>query len=304
MRLHVAEAGSPGGEPVLLITGWTISSAVFDPIVPLYPDLRVITYDHRGTGRSGAWPAPVSMAMLAADAAQVLDERGVRAAHVVGLSMGAMVALELAVRMPDRLKSLVLVGGGAGGPMTAVPSATSTVRVVGELVGDATNGRWPASVLFSRRFREEQPRRVAELCRPFGRHRAPPWATSFQTLAASCFARDGSLHRVRAPTLVVHGDEDVMSPLANATRLAGGIPGARLHLERGCGHAVPLERAQACADLLHAWVAEHADNVPAPAGVLTRAGERLSRPLALHAGALRNSRQLPAAVLRRLGGPT
>lgn len=301
MRLHVADRGPRGAEPILLITGWTISSAIFDPIAPLYPDLRIITYDHRGTGRSGPWPAPVSMAMLAADAARVLDDLGVRAAHVVGLSMGAMVALELAVRMPDRLKSLVLVGGGAGGPMTAIPSLPSTARVVGELVGDATSGRWPAAVLFSRRFREEQPRRVAELCRPFGRHRAPPWATSFQTLATSCFARDGSLHRVRAPTLVVHGDEDVMSPLANATRLAAGIPGARLHIERGCGHAVPLERAQSCADLLHDWVGLHADNVPAPAGPATRAGERLSRPLALHAGAARNARQVPAAVLRRLG---
>lgn len=303
MRLFVSETGPARAEPVLLITGWTISSAVFDPILPLHAGLRVVTYDHRGTGRSGTWPAPVSMAMLAADAARVLDERGIRAAHVVGLSMGAMVALELAVRMPDRLKSLVLVGGGPGGPMTALPSPVSAARTVGGLVGDAAGGRWPATVLFSPRFREEQPRRVAELCRPFVRHRPPPWATYWQTFATSCFARDGSLHRVTAPTLVVHGDQDVMSPLANGARLADGIPGARLHIERGCGHAVPLERAQVFADLLRDWVAEHADNLPAPAGPVTRAGERLSRPLALHAGAVRNSRQLPAAVLRRLGWP-
>src|SRR6266536_1315235 len=83
-----------------------ISSAVFDPIAHLYlPHLRVIAYDHRGTGRSGAWPAPVSAAMLAADAASVLDDRGIATAHVVGLSLGAGVALELAIRMTSRVKS-------------------------------------------------------------------------------------------------------------------------------------------------------------------------------------------------------
>lgn len=67
-----------------MITGWTISSAVFDPITDLYvPPLRVISYDHRGTGRSGAWLGPVSIAMLAADAARVLDDRGLRSAHVL-----------------------------------------------------------------------------------------------------------------------------------------------------------------------------------------------------------------------------
>ena len=75
-RLFVTDRGA--GEPVLLITGWMISSAVFDPVAELYlPHVRVIAYDHRGTGRSAPWPAPVSMAMLAADAARVLDDRGV-----------------------------------------------------------------------------------------------------------------------------------------------------------------------------------------------------------------------------------
>ena len=119
-RLFVTDRGS--GEPVLLITGWTISSAVFDPIADLYvPHVRVLAYDHRGGGRSAAWLAPVSAAMLAADAARVLDDRGVRSAHVVGLSLGAGVALELAIRMPHRVRSLVLVGGSAGGPTTVLP---------------------------------------------------------------------------------------------------------------------------------------------------------------------------------------
>src|SRR5258705_2347519 len=113
--LFLTDSGS--GEPVLIVTGWTISSAVFDPVAHLYlPHVRVVAYDHRGTGRSAPWLAPVSMAMLAADAARVLDDRAIGSAHVVGLSLGAAVALELAIRMPHRLQSLVLVGGGARGP--------------------------------------------------------------------------------------------------------------------------------------------------------------------------------------------
>lgn len=291
-------------EPVLLITGWTISSAIFDQLAPLYePDVRLIAFDHRGSGRSAPWPAPVSMAMLAADAARVLDDRGVRSAHVVGLSMGAMVGLELAVRMPSRVKSLVLVGGGPGGPLTRTPSPLAAARTVGELVGDASARRWPAAVLFSKRFREEHPDRVAQLVRPFAQHRPPPWTTGFQTLAASCFARHGSLARVRAPTLVLHGDEDAMSPVANAQTLARGIPGAQLHLERGAGHAVPLERPEATAALLLEWFSRHADAQPAPASTWDVVGERVTRPFSLHAGAVRNARQLTPAVWQRLGWP-
>lgn len=304
-RLFVTDDGPADGPPVLFITGWTISSAVFDPVAGLYTDggARLIRYDHRGSGRSGAWPAPVSMAMLAADAARVLDERDIGAAHVVGLSLGALVALELAVRMPARVRSLVLIGGGPGGPLTRIPPPDSVARTVVELAGDASSGRWPAAVLFSRRFREEQPRRVRELCRPFAAHRPPPWTTGFQTIAASCFARHGSLSRVRAPTLVMHGDEDAMSPVANAQLLARGIPGAELHLERGCGHAVPLERAQVTADVLLAWFARQAAVVPVRASGWDRAGERLTRPFALQAGMIRNVRQLTPAVWQRLGWP-
>lgn len=294
------------GEPVLLITGWTISSAVFEPVAEHYiPHARVIAYDHRGSGRSAPWVAPVSMAMLAADAARVLDERGLACAHIVGVSMGAMVGLELAVRMPSRVKSLVLIGGGPGGPLSATAEPAATARAMVELARDsfAHGQMWPAAALFSRRFRAEHPARVAELVKPFTRHRPPPWTTGFQTLAASCFGRYGALGRVRTPTLVLHGDEDAMSPVANALILAREIPGAELHLERGAGHAVPMERPEACAELLLGWVARHAAHQPPPSTSWDALTERATRPFSLHAGAVRNTWQLSPAVWRQLGWP-
>lgn len=294
------------GEPILLITGWTISSAVFEPVADRYlPHARVIAYDHRGSGRSAPWLAPVSMAMLAADAARVLNECGLQSAHVVGVSMGAMVGLELAVRMPSRVKSLVLIGGGPGGPLSRTGKPLATARTLVELMRDSLeHGRpWPAAALFSPRFRAEHPERVAELVKPFGRHRAPPWTIGFQTLAASCFGRYGALGRVRAPTLVLHGDQDVMSPVANALILTREIPGAELHLERGAGHAVPMERPGACAEVLLQWVARHAAHEPASAAPWDAVTERVTRPFSLHAGALRNTCQMPPAVWRGLGWP-
>jgi pimeloyl-ACP methyl ester carboxylesterase len=299
-RPHLFLTDRGGGEAVLLITGWTISSAVFDPVAYLYlPHVRVIAYDHRGTGRSAAWPAPVSPALLAADAARVLDDRGLESAHVVGLSMGAAVALELAIRMPSRVKSLVLVGGGAGGPATCIPPARGAAAEIGSVVADTARHRrlWPAAALFSTRFRAEHPDLVAAYLPAFGEHRAPPWAILWQTLAVACFARGASLGRVRAPTLVLHGSEDVMSPADNARRLAEGIPGAELRLVAGSGHAVPLEQPEASARLLVGWVTRHADAAPPQVSGGDLIHERITRGWSLPAGALRNTRD--AVVLVR-----
>jgi 3-oxoadipate enol-lactonase len=302
-QLFVTDRGD--GEPVLLITGWTISSAVFDPVAELYlPHVRVIAYDHRGAGRSAPWPAPVSMAVLAADAARVLDDFGIDNAHVAGLSMGAGVALELAIRMPHRVKSLILVGGGAGGPATPRPSLPSAAAVAGTVVRDTIRHRypWPAAALFSERYRQQQPDEVAGYMPAFARHRAPPWMTGWQTLAVACFGRRTSLRRVRCPTLVLHGEHDVMAPVAGAELLADGIPGAELHVVPGTGHAVPLEHPAATARLLVEWTRRHAAVEPALPRRLDVVGEHLTRPFSLQAGAMRNARDAATSVARGLLG--
>jgi 3-oxoadipate enol-lactonase len=241
----------------------------------------------------------VSIAMLAADAARVLDDRGLRSAHVLGVSMGAGVALELAIRMPHRVKSLVLVGGGAGGPSTARPGVREAVAVLSAAADTARHrALWPAAVLFSERFRREHPGEVARYVPFFGRHRAAPWVSGWQLVAVACFGRRSALRGVRTPTLVLHGSEDVMSPVANARLLADGIPTAELHVVGGAGHAVPLECPQESADLLLDWVRRqaHADpGAPTRGAVLA---ERATRPLALHTGTLRNTRDAALAVAR------
>jgi pimeloyl-ACP methyl ester carboxylesterase len=288
-ELHVQDRGD--GEPVLLITGWTISGEIFDTVLDRYtPHVRCVSYDHRGTARSAPWVGPVSMAMLAADAARVLDDRGIDSAHVAGASMGAMVALELALRMPHRVRSLILLGGWAG-PAVPTPAvlrdrATLLARLARESVARRRPSLEPA--LFSPAFSASEPARAAELVRPFVRHRAPPWAAWAQTVAALTYDRVADLGRVRVPTIVVHGEHDLMVPLDSARTLARRIAGARLHVVPGAGHGAALEAADEVAGLLLDWVAEHAGPSRVPvASARERLTERATRPLALHAGCLR-----------------
>lgn len=301
--LYFADTGD--GEPVLVITGWTISSAVFDAFAErLAPDFRVLTYDHRGSGRSAPWLRPVSAAMLAADAARVLDDRGVSHAHVVGLSLGAGIALEMAIRLPSRVRSLCLVGATAGGPSTSLPRPLDAIRAMGALAGDsARHGTlWPAAALFSEEFRRANPELAAKLTHPFTLHRAPPWAAAWQTLAVACFGRAGSLSQITAPTLLLHGGRDVMTPPANARLIAERIPDAELRLFDGSGHAVVLEHQEESLELLSDWFHRHAARVPGPVARSSTRQERLTRPLSLHAGAARNARdalRLAAGLLRR-----
>ena len=120
-RLHYERTGR--GNPLLCITGFTISSAIYEPVLPLWSArFDCITYDNRGSGRSGAPLRTTSMAELAADAARLLDALDVPSAHVFGISMGGMIAQELALRFPERVRGLLLAGTTPGGPRAARPA--------------------------------------------------------------------------------------------------------------------------------------------------------------------------------------
>jgi 3-oxoadipate enol-lactonase len=290
-KLYLTDTGA--GEPVLVITGWTISSAVFETMSDrLTPTVRVIAYDHRGTGRSAPWLGPVSAASLAADAARVLEDRGLESAHIVGLSLGAGIALELAVRMPHRVRSLCLVGGAAGGPSFVLPAPRDAVQLLADLTADSVRHRkpWPAAALFSARFRDEHSALADELTIPFTENLAPPWAAWWQTLAVTCMSRASSLPRLSAPTLILHGGQDVMTPPGNARLLAERIPNAELHIFEDAGHAAPFEHPEACTALMLEWFARHAGRTLPTVTPRGKFAERATRPFSLVAGSLRNTR--------------
>jgi 3-oxoadipate enol-lactonase len=304
-RLWYERSGA-GPEPLLLITGFTISSAIFDPIVGLYEQrFDCIRYDHRGSGRSGAPPWPTSMPELAADAARLMDALGVDSAHVYGLSMGGMVAQELAIRFPERVRALVLGCSTPGGPRAVRPTLGEWKALAGAIAGGARQpGRpWLAGALFSPEFRREHPERVRELLRFFAAHRAPVHGALAHLLASVYHDTVSRLHLIQAPTLVLHGEHDAMAPMANARLLVDRIPDAELRVVPGAGHAYGLERPEESRDLLVDWLDGRRAVAPGVArGGIGAAFEPVTRALGLPIGALRTGRSLAGAAVDRIGG--
>ncbi|HWT24885.1 MAG TPA: alpha/beta fold hydrolase [Solirubrobacteraceae bacterium] len=298
-RLHYERHGR--GEPVLLVTGFAISGAVFEPVLGAYTDrFECILYDHRGTGRSGGPARPTSIPQLAADAAGLLAALGVESAHVHGVSMGGMVAQELALRFPHRVRGLVLGATTPGGPRAARPAAGELAALLAAAV-DGRRGEWLAGALFSEAFRHEHPQRVRELLAYFGRHPPSRAAVLAQWWATVYHDTTSRLGQIRAPTLVVHGDADTLTPVANARMLAARIPGAELALVPGAGHAYALEQPEVTHRLVCDWFERRG---PIPAGAprtgLTARAEPLTRPFGLPVGAARTGASLAVLAADRV----
>ena len=132
MSLHIAWERHGGGEPLLLIHGLGYARWGWEPVRPgLAERFDVVLFDNRGIGESDAPPGPYTVAEMARDAVQVLDEAGIERAHVVGTSLGGMVAQELALSYPDRVDRLVLDGTTPGGPR-AHPMPQTTIALLAE----------------------------------------------------------------------------------------------------------------------------------------------------------------------------
>jgi pimeloyl-ACP methyl ester carboxylesterase len=228
---------------VLLIAGLGQSANAWWRTVPvLARRWRVLTFDNRGVGRSSRLGWVYTTAEMAHDAAAVLDAAGVAAAHVYGLSLGGMAAQQLALRHPERVASLVLGathGGGAG----VVPADSDTIAFFRRRSRlPAEEAAWAAVPYnYGARCRREHAQRIAQDIAE--RLRRPPPAATLRAQMSAGLLHDclAQLDRIAAPTLVVHGDEDRMVPVANAELLAERIPRARLRILRGAGHLYPTE---------------------------------------------------------------
>ena len=286
------------GAPLLLITGFGISGAVFEPVLDRYAErFSCIVFDNRGSGRSQAPPRPTSMPELAADAVGLLDELGIASAHVYGVSMGGMIAQEVALRFPERVRGLVLGCTSPGGPRAVRPTVRE-LRVVAAAAAGAPRSPVDstlAAVLFSERFRRDEPERAHFLLEHFRRHLPAAQGVAAQLLASVFHDTVSRLDQVQAPTLVLHGERDVMAPLGNARMLAERIPNAELAIVPGAGHAYALERPDVSFDLFASWYARHAPIAPGVARRgLTARVEPVTRALGLPIGAARTGASLLA----------
>ncbi|WP_053227361.1 alpha/beta fold hydrolase [Solirubrobacter soli] len=239
------------GEPVLLVMGLGLSGgAWWRTVDTLSQRFRVITFDNRGVGRSrGLTPAYTTEA-LADDAVAVLDALAIEQANIYGLSLGGMVAQQIALRHPRRVRSLVLGATTPGGRKAKL--ADEEVMNFFSTRGNLSReeAAW-ASVAYnySRRCRDEHSDRIAEDIRRRLEYEFDEAAYQAQMMAAAMHNCTSRLGRIGMPALVIHGEEDRVVPVANAHLIASRLPQGRLHLLEGAGHLYTTEAPEADAEV-------------------------------------------------------
>lgn len=255
VRLAYEERGD--GPPLLLVHGLGYSRLGWGPTVDrLAERFRLILLDNRGMGESDKPPGPYTVAELAADAAAVLEQAAGRA-HVLGTSLGGMIAQELALSRPDLVDRLVLVCTTPGGP-GAYPMPRVTVRLFGEvptLEPTAALRRMVENSLADSVV-ESRPELVEEIYAYRLAH--PPDVPAWQAQAAAGAAFDSleRLDSIAAPTLVLHGTADDVLDWRNSGLIAGRIPDARLELLEGGGHLFLWEEPDRFARVVGDFLAE------------------------------------------------
>jgi pimeloyl-ACP methyl ester carboxylesterase len=239
------------GQPVLLVMGLGLSGgAWWRTVDTLSRDFRVITFDNRGVGRSrGLTPAYTTEA-LADDAVAVLDALEITRASVYGLSLGGMVAQQIALRHPRRVRSLVLGATTPGGRRAKTADKEVMSFFFNRDQRPREEAAW-ASVAYNygRRCREKHADRIAEDIRRRLAHKFDENAYKAQLMAAAMHNCTSRLHRIKAPALVVHGEDDRVVPVDNARLIASRLPDGRLHLLEGTGHLYTTEAPEADAEV-------------------------------------------------------
>ena len=245
MKIAWEERGD--GAPLLLIQGLGYGRWSWEPLVPgLAERYRVLWFDNRGIGDSDKPEGPYTARLMADDARQVLDEAGVERAHVLGASLGGMIAQEVAAGTPERVDKLVLCCTTPGGAAT-VPMPDVTVQLFAEaatLAPDVALRRFVVNALGA-----NPPEELVEELYQL-RLANPPDAAGWQAQAAAGLTFAGVDAAINAPTLVLTGTEDNVVDHRNADVVAARIPGARVERLSGAGHLFFWEQPDACVRII------------------------------------------------------
>ncbi len=244
------------GPRVLLIMGLGMRGLAWRPQVEgLAPTHRLLTFDNRGIGESDDGPRGLSMALMADDARRVLDAAGWDDAHVVGVSMGGMIAQELAIRAPARVRSLSLIATHAGGPITWRPPLTGLRGFLEvNLLPPEQRFAALAYLLYPADFLRVVDRaQIVQRMRDQLGGRASATARRRQLAAVMRHDTRARLASVTAPGLVICAGRDALVRPAACRALGRQLPGARLVELDQAGHGVTFQ----CARVVNGHLARH-----------------------------------------------
>jgi 3-oxoadipate enol-lactonase len=256
VALHHVVQGPARATPLVLSHSLGATLAMWDPqAAALAGAYRVVRYDLRGHGLSPVPPGPYQMADLGADLIALLDRLGIERAHLVGLSLGAMVSLWVAAYHGNRVNRLVVCSTSAAlGPPQAWADRAAQVRAGGTaIIADEVVARW-----FTPAYRQRHPARVAEM-------RALIAATPAEGYAACCGAIETmdlrpALAAITAPTLAIAAAGDPSTPPPHLQAIAQAIPGSQMVVVEEAAHLVNVEQAPQVNQLLAAHLRTKGDS--------------------------------------------
>ncbi len=252
-------AGPADGEPVVLLSGLGYGRWMWrwqrDRLAEEYRPIRI---DNRGAGDSDEPAGPYTIEGMAADVEAVLAAEGVDRAHVVGASMGGMIAQRYALTF-DRAATLSLLCSSPGGP-DAEPIPAETQQVLASVpatLDDREAIRYRMEPAVSPSFYEDEPELVERIVDWRLESDASGAAREAQTAAVLNFDASDDLDAIDVPTLVAHGTDDRVLPVANGRLLAESIPNATFERFEGAHHLFFIEEADAVADRLRSFLASN-----------------------------------------------
>lgn len=262
---YVTSAGSKiyweehgAGDPLLLVMGLGATLEWWHRLMPvLTPRYRTIVFDNRGAGRSDAPPGPYAIPTMADDAAAVMDAAGIASAHVFGASMGGMIAQELALNHPARVRSLIL-GCTACGGRQSVPAAKHVAAVLGARATMTREEGMRAMAPYI--FDVSTPKDVLEADMVI-RLSSPVTNDGYLAQLQGIRAWGGTfdrLPRIAMATLVIHGETDQLVPPDNGRIIAQAIPNARLVMIPHASHIFFTDQFAASSEAVLSFLAASA----------------------------------------------
>jgi len=244
--IYFEDHGPPGAPTIVLIGGWASYRWIWFRQVPAFTErYRCVVFDNRGAGRSSKPDYPYTIDMFANDTVGLMDALGISNAYIVGISMGGMIAQQVAISYPEKVRGLILVSTHFGGPnhipidgktralLLALPTETVSLDQAMEMRLRST---------FSPQFLLENKPVIEQISEWALKHPSPLYAQAHQTAAAEAFNAESEVKKISAPTLVIHGDGDKAVPTKNGEMLADRISNSRLKIIEDASHFVIIER--------------------------------------------------------------
>lgn len=241
---------------LVLIQGLGFDRAGWEPILPrLRRHFRLVLIDNRGSGASDPAPDRFDVAQMASDVVAVLDHAGIAKAHLLGISLGGMIAQEVAAEHPERVDALVLAATTPGHPIGyPMPAESVSLFAASPFLSPEVKQRRHVENALSAATVRNRPELVKRLVAHVSAKPTRPETASAQAAAGASFILRKGPEAISARTLVLHGDADTVVDPRNGRLLAARIPHAELRIYAGLGHLLfwenPDEFAEAVTSFL------------------------------------------------------